>query len=147
MTEEAVDEVVDEVPEIAAEAEEPAVVEPIEEEVEEPEIEAPAPAAEIEEPAPEEPEVLEEVILTELLGDVEEEAELEKEEALVGAADTATSIEDLSEDVWSVRNVPVAQPGVIRFREDIAELDGPDGPRRGRRRRRRGGAGQQNRRR
>ena len=99
----------------------------------------------MEEPEPEEPEILEDVVLRELLSDVETQPE--KEEALVGAAETATSIEDISEDVWSVRNVPAAQPGVLRFREDIAELDGPDGPRRGRRRRRRGGAGQQNRRR
>ena len=135
-----------EVTEVAAEVEEPVVSEPAEPEPQEPEIETPA--AEVEEPEPqEEPEVLEEVVLRELLSDVEEEAQTDKEEALVGAADTGTSIEDLSEDVWSVRNVPTAQPGVIRFREDIAELDGPDGPRRGRRRRRRGGAGQQNRRR
>ena len=135
-----------EVTEIAAEVEEPVVAEPAAPEPEEPETETPA--AEVEEPEPqEEPEVLEEVVLRELLSDVEEEAQTDKEEALVGAADTGTSIEDLSEDVWSVRNVPTAQPGVIRFREDIAELDGPDGPRRGRRRRRRGGAGQQNRRR
>ena len=157
---EVIEEAAEEVPDVAAEVEEPAVAEPVAEpeveepaaEIEEPEAEAPEivePAAEVEEPEPEEPddvEVLEEVVLRELLSDVEE-VEPEKEEALVGAADTATSIEDLSEDVWSVRNVPVAQPGVIRFREDIAELDGPDGPRRGRRRRRRGGAGQQNRRR
>ncbi len=135
-----------EVAEIAAEVEEPVVAEPAVAEPEEPEIETPA--AEVEEPEPqEEPEVLEEVVLRELLSDVEEETQTDKEGALVGAADTGTSIEDLSEDVWSVRNVPTAQPGVIRFREDIAELDGPDGPRRGRRRRRRGGAGQQNRRR
>ena len=145
---EVTEEAVDEVPEVAAEVEEPVVEEPAAPEPEEPEIETPA--AEVEEPEPEpeeEPEVLEEVVLQELLSDVEEETQTGREEALVGAADTGTSIEDLSEDVWSVRNVPVAQPGVIRFREDIAELDGPDGPRRGRRRRRRGGAGQQNRRR
>ena len=135
-----------EVTDVAAEVEEPVVAEPAVPEPEEPEIETPA--AEVEEPEPqEEPEVLEEVVLRELLGDAEEETQTDKEEALVGAADTGTSIEDISEDVWSVRNVPAAQPGVIRFREDIAELDGPDGPRRGRRRRRRGGAGQQNRRR
>ena len=139
-------EVAAEVTEVAAEVEEPVVAEPAAPEPEEPEIETPA--AEVEEPEPqEEPEVLEEVVLRELLSDVEDGAQGGKEEALVGAADTGTSIEDLSEDVWSVRNVPAAQPGVIRFREDIAELDGPDGPRRGRRRRRRGGAGQQNRRR
>ena len=157
---EVIEEAAEEVPDVAAEVEEPVVAEPVAEpeveepaaEIVEPEAEAPEivePAAEVEEPEPEEPddvEVLEEVVLRELLSDVEE-PEPEKEEVLVGAADTATSIEDLSEDVWSVRNVPVAQPGVIRFREDIAELDGPDGPRRGRRRRRRGGAGQQNRRR
>ena len=142
---EVTEEVVDEVAEVAAEVEEPAIEEPVAAEAEEPEIETPA--AEVEEPEPEEePEILEEVVLRELLSDVEE-TQPEKEEALVGASETATSIEDLSEDVWSVRKVPVAQPGVIRFREDIAELDGPDGPRRGRRRRRRGGAGQQNRRR
>ena len=158
---EVIEETAEEVPDVAAEVEEPVVAEPLPEpeveepaaEVEEPEPEEPEivePAAEVEEPEPEEPddvEVLEEVVLRELLSDVEEGAQPEKEEALVGAAETATSIEDLSEDVWSVRNVPAAQPGVIRFREDIAELDGPDGPRRGRRRRRRGGAGQQNRRR
>lgn len=137
---------------VAAELEEPVTEEPAAEEpaaAEEPEEpEEDAPAAEVEEPEPEEePEVLEEVVLRELLSEVEEDEQPQKEEALVGAAETATSIEDLSEDVWSVRNVPAAQPGVIRFREDIAELDGPDGPRRGRRRRRRGGAGQQNRRR
>ena len=135
-----------EVTEVAAEVEEPVVAEPAVPEPEEPEIETPA--AEVEEPEPqEEPEVLEEVVLRELLGDAEEETQTDKEEALVGATDTGTSIEDISEDVWSVRNVPAAQPGVIRFREDIAELDGPDGPPRGRRRRRLGGAGQQNRRR
>ena len=142
---EVTEEAAEEVPDVAAEAEEPTVEEPVVAETAEPVIEAPA--AEVEEPAPEEPEVLEEVVLRELLSDSEEDTQVGKEEALVGAAETATSIEDLSEDVWSVRNVQVAQPGVLRFREDIAELDGPDGPRRGRRRRRRGGAGQQNRRR
>jgi N utilization substance protein A len=140
---EVTEEAIDEVPEVAAEVEEPVIEAPVAAETEEPEIEAPA--AEVEEPEPEEPEILEDVVLRELLSDVETQPE--KEEALVGAAETATSIEDISEDVWSVRNVPAAQPGVLRFREDIAELDGPDGPRRGRRRRRRGGAGQQNRRR
>ena len=137
----------EEVPDVAAEAEVPEAEAPA---VEEPAVEAPAaeaPAAEVEEPPQEEPEILEEVVLRELLSDVEKDTQPEKEGALVGAAETATSIEDLSEDVWAVRSVPVAQPGVLRFREDIAELDGPDGPRRGRRRRRRGGAGQQNRRR
>ena len=138
------EEAVDDVPEIAARAQEPVIEAPVAAEIEEPEIQAPA--AEVEEPAPEEPEILEDVVLRELLSDVEE-TQPEKQEALVGVAETATSIEDISEEVWSVRNVQVAQPGVIRFREDIAELDGPDGPRRGRRRRRRGGAGQQNRRR
>jgi transcription antitermination factor NusA-like protein len=140
---EVTEEAIDEVPEVAAEVEEPVIEAPVAAETEELEIEPPA--AEVEEPEPEEPEILEDVVLRELLSDVETQPE--KEEALVGAAETATSIEDISEDVWSVRNVPAAQPGVLRFREDIAELDGPDGPRRGRRRRRRGGAGQQNRRR
>ena len=142
---EVAEEAVEEAAEVAAEAEEPVTEAPAAAEIEEPEIVAPA--AELEEPAPEEPEILEDVVLRELLSDAEKETQPQREEALVGAAEAATSIEDLSEDVWSVRKVPVAQPGVIRFREDIAELDGPDGPRRGRRRRRRGGAGQQNRRR
>ena len=86
------------------------------------------------------PEILEDLVLQEL---VTTESEVQ-----VAKPETATSIEELPEEVWSVRNVPSAQPGVIRFREDITELAGSDGPRRsGKRKRKRGGAGQQNRRR
>jgi N utilization substance protein A len=51
----------------------------------------------------------------------------------VGVADRSTSIQDLPTTVWNTRNAPATDQGVIRFREDIVELGGPDGPRRGRR--------------
>ncbi len=90
------------------------------------------------------PEILEDLVLQELIS----ESESTERKAPVSKPETATSIEELPEEVWSVRNVPSAQPGVIRFREDITELAGSDGPRRtGKRKRKRGGAGQQNRRR
>ncbi len=112
---------------IAAEAEAP---------VEEPAVEriaaeqAPAP---VEEPATEEPEAS---------VPVEESAPADLPQVLMPELDViepraepvsveSTSIQDLPEDVWSLRRSTPAEPGVIRFAEDIDELKG-FGPRRGR---------------
>ena len=64
------------------------------------------------------------------------EEERQPEEALVGAAETSTAIEDLPEDIWSVRRGRAPTPveeGAIRFAEDIEELKRGTGSRRGRR--------------
>ena len=66
------------------------------------------------------------------------EEERQPQEALVGAADTSTAIEDLPDDIWSVRRgrAPTPAPveeGAIRFAEDIEELKRGTGSRRGRR--------------
>ena len=62
------------------------------------------------------------------------EEEKKPEEALVGAADTSTAIQDLPDDIWSLRRpqAPV-EAGAIRFAEDIDELKRGTGSRRGRR--------------
>ena len=81
--------------------------------------EAPTEGVLIEEPVP--------VDLPEIL--IPELDELVPEEA--PAAVESTSIQDLPEDVWSLRRNTPAEPGVIRFAEDIDELRG-FGQRRGR---------------
>jgi N utilization substance protein A len=87
--------------------------------VEEAVEEEPAEGVLIEEPAP--------IDLPEIL--IPELDELVPEEA--PAAVESTSIQDLPEDVWSLRRNTPAEPGVIRFAEDIDELRG-FGQRRGR---------------
>ena len=61
--------------------------------------------------------------------------EAEKPEAQpVGVTDTATSIDQLPDNVWSTRGLRTLEPGVIRFAEDIDELNkARTGSRRGRR--------------
>ena len=73
----------------------------------------------VEEPAPID---LPDILIPELEDLVPEEAP---------AAVESTSIQDLPEDVWSLRRGTPAEPGVIRFAEDIDELRG-FGQRRGR---------------
>ena len=80
---------------------------------------AETPAEGVEEPAP--------IDLPDLL--IPELEDLVPEEA--PAAVESTSIQDLPEDVWSLRRGTPAEPGVIRFAEDIDELRG-FGQRRGR---------------
>ena len=86
--------------------------------VEEATEEEPAEGVLVEEPAPLD---LPEILIPEL-------DELVPEEA---PAVESTSIQDLPEDVWSLRRNTPAEPGVIRFAEDIDELS-RFGPRRGR---------------
>ena len=86
--------------------------------VEEATEEEPAEGVLVEEPAP--------IDLPEIL--IPELDELVPEEA---PAVESTSIQDLPEDVWSLRRNTPAEPGVIRFAEDIDELS-RFGPRRGR---------------
>jgi len=64
--------------------------------------------------------------------------ETEPEKPTVAAE--STSIQDLPEDVWSIRRNTPSAPGVIRFAEDIDELRG-FGARRGRGGGRKGGQG------
>ena len=70
-----------------------------------------------------------------LLADLDLLEEKPEEEA-VPVGEQATSIRDISDEIWSTRTSPTKEPGVIRFAEDIEEL-GTRGPGR---RRRRGGA-------
>ena len=86
--------------------------------VEEATEEEPAEGVLVEEPAP--------IDLPAIL--IPELDELVPEEA---PAVESTSIQDLPEDVWSLRRNTPAEPGVIRFAEDIDELS-RFGPRRGR---------------
>ena len=86
--------------------------------VEEAPEEEPAEGVLVEEPAP--------IDLPAIL--IPELDELVPEEA---PAVESTSIQDLPEDVWSLRRNTPAEPGVIRFAEDIDELS-RFGPRRGR---------------
>ena len=48
------------------------------------------------------------------------------------AGDVGAPIQELPDEIWRVRQPVAAQPGVIRFAEDIAELDRGTGRRRGR---------------
>ncbi len=82
-------------------------------------------------------EVLEEIPFEPLLS----EAMDIEERVPVGAVEPSTSIEDLPADVWTVRGGQADDAGVIRFREDIQELGGPQGARRGGGGKRRGGGG------
>ena len=112
------------------------------------EVVAAEPAAEIvEEPAAEvEPEVQKEAVPVAEQGDQPEPvlveatpAELfipEEEEPVevgVGAAERSTSIQDLPDEIWSVRSGSSTETGVLRFAEDIVELGRGEGSRRGRR--------------
>ncbi len=99
------------VAELATEEAEPPVEEPVEEE----------PAEEVPE------EVLEEIPFEPMLA----EAADSQDEVTVGAAEPSASIDDLPAEVWSVRGGAAQDAGVIRFREDIQELGGPTGARRG----------------
>ena len=94
---------------------------------------APEEAEAVEEEAPEE--VLEEIPFEPLLAEAVEV----QEQVPVAAAESSASIQDLPAEVWSVRSNQAQDAGVIRFREDIQELGGPAGPRRGGGRRRGGG--------
>jgi N utilization substance protein A len=94
--------------------------------------EEPAEEVPVEEEAPEE--VLEEIPFEPLLAEAEVQVP-------VAAAEPSALIEDLPAEVWSVRTSQSQDAGVIRFREDIQELGGPAGPRRGGGGRRRGGGG------
>ena len=145
--EEAVQEVAEEpaaeVEEEVAPVEEAAVAEvttdeqPVEAEAEaEPKVEAEAvetaPEAEVEAAAKPEPVAAEQPQIEPFIP----EEERQPEEALVGAAETSTAIEDLPEDIWSVRRGRAPAPveeGAIRFAEDIEELKRGTGSRRGRR--------------
>ena len=69
-----------------------------------------------------------------LLADLDLLEEKPEEEA-VPVGEQATSIRDVSDEIWSTRTSPTKEAGVIRFAEDIEEL-GTRGP--GRRRRRSG---------
>ena len=60
-----------------------------------------------------------------------ETAEPEKE--LVPAREASTSLRDLPDNIWAVRDRTGVEPGVIRFAEDITELQRGAGSRRGRR--------------
>ncbi len=51
----------------------------------------------------------------------------------VPAGDVGAPIQELPEDIWRVRQPVTAEPGVIRFAEDIEELNRGGGGRRGRR--------------
>jgi len=55
-----------------------------------------------------------------------------EEEPAVAVADRSASLRDLPSDIWSLRKRPTAEPGVIRFAEDIAGLKGGVTARRGR---------------
>jgi N utilization substance protein A len=58
--------------------------------------------------------------------------ELEKEPEPVPVGEASTSIQDLPDAVWAVRRAASAEPGAIRFAEDIAELRRGTGSKRGR---------------
>ena len=149
VTEQAVDEAAAVVAEtVEAPAAEPVPAEPVPEATEpaaaeveevvaaEPATEAPETETAAEEaPAPEEaPAEAEPAVVAEVPAELfVPEEEKKPEEALVGAADPSKSIQDLPEDVWSLRRGATADEGVIRFREDIEEVRDRAGPRRGRR--------------
>ena len=109
---------------------------PAEEAVAEPEVEkakeetVEAPTAEAVEPAPSVEEVTPEIPKPEEAAErVPEEqlvAELEKavEVPAVPVIERAASLRDVSADVWSIRRSTGAQPGQIRFAEDIEGLRG-----------------------
>jgi len=81
-------------------AEEPVELEPVTEPAEVEEVEA------VEEPAAvevQEPEPIEELVP-------------------IPSLDRATSLRDVSDDIWRVRGMPSGEPGMIRFAEDIDEL-------------------------
>ena len=93
-------------------------------------------------------EILEDIALKELIAEVEDspgQADVITETV----DDTATSIDQLPDDVWSVKDDQLADAGVIRFREDIVELGGSDSSRRNttKKKRKRGSSNQQSKRR
>ena len=99
-------------------------------------VEAPAAEAKEAEAVPAEAAPEAEVVIPEELF-VPEEPERE----LVPVGEPSTSIQDLPEDIWTVRKPAApatAEAGGLRFREDIEELSRGDGPGRARRR---GGSG------
>ena len=53
-----------------------------------------------------------------------EEQKQEEMEPALAVVDRSTSLRDVSDDVWSIRRSHAAEPGVIRFAEDIAGLKG-----------------------
>ena len=93
-------------------------------------------------------EILEDIALKELIAEVEDSPS--QADDITGTVDdTATSIDQLPDDVWSVKDDQLADAGVIRFREDIVELGGSDSPRRNttKKKRKRGSSNQQSKRR
>ena len=61
------------------------------------------------------------------------EVEAAKPEQVLVPAAEAPSLHDLPDDIWGVRGRTGVEPGVIRFAEDISELQRGAGARRGRR--------------
>ena len=143
-TEEAAAAAVEEALEVLAEG--PAVAEPVQKEVEEAAAQPvmAAPVAEIEgvqaETAPteapvEDAEVAAEPV-AELLVPVDmffPEQGLAPQEEAVPVEDASPSLHDLPADIWSVRGGQAKEEGVIRFAEDIDELNRGGGSGRGRR--------------
>ena len=93
-------------------------------------------------------EILEDIALKELIAEVEDSPS-QANDITETADDTATSIDQLPDDVWSVKDNQLADAGVIRFREDIVELGGSDSSRRNttKKKRKRGSSNQQSKRR
>lgn len=93
-------------------------------------------------------EILEDIALKELIAEVEDSPS-QAGGITETVDDTATSIDQLPDDVWSVKDSKLADAGVIRFREDIVELGGSDSPRRNttKKKRKRGSSNQQSKRR
>lgn len=90
-------------------------------------------------------EILEDIALKELIEEVEDSSGQTDDVS----DDTATSIDQLPDDVWTVKEDQLADTGVIRFREDIVELGGSDSSRRNttKKKRKRGSSNQQSKRR
>ena len=93
-------------------------------------------------------EILEDIALKELIAEVEDSPS-QADDITETVDDTATSIDQLPDDVWSVKDDQLADAGVIRFREDIVELGGSDSSRRNttKKKRKRGSSNQQSKRR
>tara|TARA_B100000686_G_scaffold143424_1_gene150955 strand:- start:503 stop:2047 length:1545 start_codon:yes stop_codon:yes gene_type:complete len=93
-------------------------------------------------------EILEDIALKELIAEVEDSPS-QADDITETVDDTATSIDQLPDDVWSVKDNQLADAGVIRFREDIVELGGSDSSRRNttKKKRKRGSSNQQSKRR
>ena len=124
-----VEEVAAEVEEVAAEVEEPVEEAGTEEAAAEQEPEEVSVAEASDTTA--EPEPAAAQLTPEELLLAEEEKQRQEEPVPVGAS--SVSIQDLPKDIWALRGASSAQPGAIRFAEDIEDLRRGGGPRRGRR--------------